>query len=68
MAMSIPAGDPLSRRGQRPRNAHPTANPTLKGSVAIHHPDDVFSWPDFVRPLQGRAIDFSVSGGVAPGY
>ena len=64
----IPAGDPYSSRGQRPRKTCPQPSPTLKGSSPVESRRTCIPRPGPVRPLQARESNATPSGGVAPGY
>jgi len=66
----IPAGDPYSSRGQRPRKMRPPQGPIpqARGRIRVTSPRSCGPRPKGIRPLQGRGTSVGHSGGVAPGY
>ena len=66
----IPAGDPYSSRGQRPRKMRPQLGPTpqARDRMRVTSPPSCGPPPKGIRPLQGRGTSVALSGSVAPGY
>jgi hypothetical protein len=63
----IPAGDPYSSRGERPRKMRPPQGPTpqARGRMPVTSPRSCGPRPKGIRPPQGRGTSVALSGGVA---